>query len=157
MTILIDSVYSFKFKQFIFSQNIVWRVNREIFFRRCCDLFYINICWFMKIGLCKWNFFCVNWFFFINFDFKNECKNEFRDNNEKSCSWSRNNVSHKIDFKAVCPRNGHAANLGVKEKCHQMVKKISEGQGLNLFLTTSLTTDSIGKSMTRNFHFKNTI
>ena len=58
---------------------------------------------------------------------------------------------HKIDFKAVCPRNGHAANLGVKEKCHQMVKKISEGRGLNLFLTTSA--DSIGKSMRRNFHF----
>ena len=103
----------------------------------------------------KMIFFCVKEFFFINFDFENECKNELRDNNEKSCSWSRNKVSHKIDFKAVCPWNGHAANLGVKEKCHQMVKKISEGWGLNLFLTTSA--DSIGKSMTRNFHFKNKI
>ena len=25
-------------------------------------------------------------FFFVNFDFKNGCKNEFEDNNEKSCS-----------------------------------------------------------------------
>ena len=28
-------------------------------------------------------FFCVKEFFFVNFDFQNECKNEFEDNNEK--------------------------------------------------------------------------
>ena len=52
--------------------------------------------------------------FFMNFDLNNSCKNEFKDNKEKSCSWSRNRVSHKIDFRAVWPRNGHAASLGVK-------------------------------------------
>ena len=52
--------------------------------------------------------------FFMNFDFKNGCKNEFEDNNEKSCNLSRNRVFHKIDFKAVWPRNDHAASVGVK-------------------------------------------
>ena len=51
--------------------------------------------------------------FFMTFDFKNECKNEFKDENAKSWSWSRNRVSHKIDFKAVRPRNDHAASVGV--------------------------------------------
>ena len=42
------------------------------------------------------------------------CKNEFRDNNEKSCSWSKKRVSNKNDFKAQWPRNGHADSVGVK-------------------------------------------
>ena len=62
----------------------------------------------MKIGLRKWNF-LVSRNFFIDLDFKNGCKNEFKDNDEKSCSWSRNSVSPKIDFKAVWARNSHAA------------------------------------------------
>ena len=49
----------------------------------------------------------------MNFDFKNGCKNDFRDNNEKSCSRFRNKVSHKIDLKAVWPRNGLTASVGV--------------------------------------------
>ena len=53
------------------------------------------------------------WIFFINFDF-NKFQNKFEDNNEKLCSWFRNRVSHKIDFKAVWPSNGHAASVGVK-------------------------------------------
>ena len=52
--------------------------------------------------------------FFENFDFINECKNEFEDDNEESCSWSKNRVSLKTDFKAVWPRNGHADSVGVK-------------------------------------------
>ena len=36
----------------------------------------------------------------MNFDFKNECKNEFEDNNEKSCSRFKNRVPVKIDFRA---------------------------------------------------------
>ena len=79
---------------------------------RCCDLIYINKCWFMKIGLWKWNFFGVTELFFIIYDFKNGCKNEFKNNNEKSCSWSRYRVSHKIDFKAVLTRNRHVASVG---------------------------------------------
>ena len=59
-------------------------------------------------------FFGVKEFFRMNLDFKNGCKNEFQDNNEKSCSWSRNKVPHKIDFKAVVQRNGHAVSVGVK-------------------------------------------
>ena len=61
-------------------------------------------------------FFWYEGIFFINFDFKNGFKNEFKDNNEKSCSWSRNRVSHEIDFKAVSPHNGYAASLGVNKR-----------------------------------------
>ena len=68
----------------------------------------------MKIELRKWNFFGVKEFFFMNFDFKNGCKNEFKDNSEKSCSWSSKRVSHKIDFKAQWPLNGNADSVGVK-------------------------------------------
>ena len=71
------------------------------------------IFWFMKIELWKWNF-LVSRNFFMNFDLKNSCKNEFKDNNEKSCSWFRNKGSHKIDFKAIWPRNGHADSVEVK-------------------------------------------
>ena len=55
--------------------------------------------WFIKIRLLKWNFWCQG-IFYMSFDFKNGCKNQFKDNNEKSCSWSRKKVSHKIDFSA---------------------------------------------------------
>ena len=50
----------------------------------------------------------------MNFDLKNGRKNELKYNNEKSCRWSRNKVSHKIYFKAQGPRNGHADSVGVK-------------------------------------------
>ena len=36
------------------------------------------------------NFFGVKEFFFVNFDFKYGCKNEFEDNKEKSCSRFKN-------------------------------------------------------------------
>ena len=49
----------------------------------------------------------------MNFDLKKIYKNEFKDNNEKSCSWSRKTVSQKIDLKAVWPRNGDADSVGV--------------------------------------------
>ena len=67
----------------------------------------------MKIRLRKRNFLDAKNYFFINFDFENGFKNEFKDNNEKSSSRSRNRVSHKIDFKAVWARNGHAASVRV--------------------------------------------
>ena len=38
-------------------------------------------------------FFWYQVIFFANFDFKNECKNEFEDNNEKSCGRIKNRVS----------------------------------------------------------------
>ena len=68
----------------------------------------------MRIWLQKW-FFCCEGIFYMNFDFKNGCKNEYKDNNEKSCSWSRNTVSHKIDFKAQWLRNGHSDSVGVNK------------------------------------------
>ena len=37
-------------------------------------------------------FFGVKEFFFVNFYFKNGCKNELGDNNEKSCSRFKNRV-----------------------------------------------------------------
>ena len=52
-------------------------------------------------------------FFFMNFDFKNECENVYKENNEKSCSRSRNRVSHKIDFKAVWALSAYADSVGV--------------------------------------------
>ena len=73
----------------------------------------------------------------MNFDFKNGCKNEFYDNNEKSCTWSRKRVSYKIDFKAVWLRNGHAANVGVKGKratrFNEIFRKIAELEILRTF------------------------
>ena len=68
----------------------------------------------MKISSFENEIFLCQEIFFMNFDLKNECKNELKDNNEKSCRWSRNKVSHKIDFKAQWPRNGHADSVGVK-------------------------------------------
>ena len=65
------------------------------------------MCCFIKIGLRKWNFFGVKEFFFVNFDFKNECKNEFEDNNEKSCRWFDNKVPQKIDFRADGTHESH--------------------------------------------------
>ena len=49
----------------------------------------------------------------MNFALKNSCKYEFKDNNEKSCSWSRKTDSHKIDFLAVWLRKGHADSVRV--------------------------------------------
>ena len=48
----------------------------------------------------KMKFFWCQGIFFVNFDFKNGCKNEFEDNNEKSCSRFKNRVPLKIDFRA---------------------------------------------------------
>ena len=59
-------------------------------------------------------FFGVKEFFYMIFDFKNGCENEFKDNNEKSCNWFRNRVSRKIDFKVQWLRNSHADSVGVK-------------------------------------------
>ena len=56
----------------------------------------------VKIGLRRWVFFGVK-DFFINFDFKNEYKNKFQDNNEKSWSRFKNRIPSKIDFRVVGP------------------------------------------------------
>ena len=57
-------------------------------------------------------FFGAKEFFYIIFDFKNE----FKDNNDTSCSSSRNRVSRKIDFKVQWLFNSHADSVGVKKK-----------------------------------------
>ena len=72
-----------------------------------CDLLLVYYYRLMKSGLWKW-FFLVKGFSFMNFGFKNGCLNELGDNNAKSCNWSINRVSNKLDFKAVWSRNGHA-------------------------------------------------
>ena len=46
----------------------------------------------------KMKFSGVKEFFRMNFDFKSVCKNECKDNKEKSWSWSKDKVSPKIDF-----------------------------------------------------------
>ena len=61
----------------------------------------------------KNDIFGVKKFFYMHYDLKNGCKNEFQGHNEKSCSRSRNRVSHKIDFKVIWTRNSHAARVGV--------------------------------------------
>ena len=52
-------------------------------------------------------FFGVKEFFRMHFDFKNGCKNEFKDDNEKSWSWFRKRVPHKIDFRADGTHESH--------------------------------------------------
>ena len=44
-------------------------------------------------------FFWCQGIFFVNFDFKNRCKNKFEDNNEKPCSRFKTRIPLKIDFK----------------------------------------------------------
>ena len=61
----------------------------------------------MKIGLRKWNYFGVNEFFSVNFDFENKCKNEFQDNNEKSAADSKVESLQKIDFRADGTQESH--------------------------------------------------
>ena len=75
----------------------------------------------MKIGYRKWNFFSVKKFFFVNSDFKNGCKNEFQDNNEKSCSWLKNKVPQKFDFRAAGTQESHptAWKLKVEAKIRE--------------------------------------
>ena len=89
--------------------------------------------WLIKIGLRKWNFFDAKEFFYMIFDFKNGCKNEFKDNNEKSCSWSRKRVSRKIDFKVQWLRNSHADSVGVNKKIRQSIYGVSEKRRLSTF------------------------
>ena len=74
----------------------------------------------------KIKFFGGQGIFFKNFYSRNGCKNEFKDNNEKSCSWSRKSFSHKIDFEALWPRNGHAASVGVNlnKKCEKIIRPL---------------------------------
>ena len=60
-------------------------------------------------------FFGAKEFFYMIFGFKNGYKNEFKDNNEKSCSWSRNRVTRKIDSKVQWLRNSHADSVRVKD------------------------------------------
>ena len=59
--------------------------------------------------------------FYMNFDFEKACKNEIKDNNEKSCSWSRNRVAQKIDFKAKWLGNRHAEGTSPVGEAHRLV------------------------------------
>ena len=46
-------------------------------------------------------FFGVKEFFFVNFYFKNGCKNEFEDNKEKSCSRFKNRAPLKLILEPI--------------------------------------------------------
>ena len=72
-------------------------------------------------------FFGVKKFSFLNFDYKNGCKNEFQNDNEKSCNWFRNRVFHKIFFKAVCPCNADSG--GVKFRLTVLTWNIKRTDG----------------------------
>ena len=71
----------------------LWRLGRLRFHKSRFTRHYLIIISNL-IGLRKWRF-LVLMNFFMNFDFKNGCKSEFKDYNEKACSWSRNRVSWK--------------------------------------------------------------
>ena len=55
----------------------------------------------------KMKFFWFEEIFFVYFDFKNGCENEFEDNNKKSCSRFENRVPLKIDFRAYESHESH--------------------------------------------------
>ena len=59
-------------------------------------------------------------------NFKNGCKNEFQDDNEKSCSWFKNKVPQKIDFRADGTHESHPTAWELNED-----KKPMSGQKYN--------------------------
>ena len=63
--------------------------------------------------LLKLKFFDATEFSFINFDFKNGWKNILKDSCKNLEADPEKKVSHKIDLKAVLPRNGHSDSVGV--------------------------------------------
>ena len=95
---------------------------------RDCKFLLIN-----KNHLSKMKFFGCQGIFFISFDFRNEFENEFKDNNEKSCSWSRNRVCHKIDFKAVWPHETIPTAWELTCKSSEAKYNKSENEALRTF------------------------
>ena len=93
------------------------------------------------------------------FDFKNGCKNEFNDNKEKSCSWSRNRVSWQIDFKVQWLRNSHADSVEVNNDSDEIsfqykvvMKIVNIYYFRNIYiLTLSLTQSSICSALSIRF------
>ena len=83
--------------------------------------------------------------FFWDFDLNNGCKIEFKDNNEKSCVWSRNKVSHIIDFKAVWPSRGHADSVGVK--LNLWLIYLNKHESISLFHAETLSSPVIQRYM----------
>ena len=90
---------------FKFTIKAYFTLSTQTLFEAYKDLLII---WIKNIFcLRKWNFFGVKEFFFVYNDFKNWCKIKFQDNNEKSCSWFKNNVTQKIDFRADGTHKSH--------------------------------------------------
>ena len=54
----------------------------------------------------------------MNFDFKNGYKNEFEDNNKKSCGRFINRVPLKIDFRADSTYESNPTALELKIELH---------------------------------------
>ena len=78
---LVSPIYNF-FLYFLLDRIFSVRQKQNLFFEK------------------KMNFFRRQEISFVNFDFKNECQNEYEDNKEKLCSRFKNRVPLKIDFKA---------------------------------------------------------
>ena len=55
--------------------------------------------------------------FFVYLNFKNECKNEFQDNRKKWCSWFKNRVLPKIDFRADGTHESHPTAWELTPSC----------------------------------------
>ena len=58
-------------------------------------------------------FFWCQEIFYVNFDFKNGCQNDFEDNNEKSCSRFKNRVPPQNRFQSRLDSRIHPDSLGV--------------------------------------------
>ena len=107
------------------------------------------MCCFIKIGLQKWIIFWCQGFFSLNLNVKNGCKNEFQDNNEKFCSWFKNRVPLKIDFRADGTYESHPTAWEFNENVHF----IFEIHKKSLFPTLS-GFDSLNDASLINEHFR---
>ena len=76
-----------KMRQYYFSVCLVFDFSPNV-------LFFIPN-WLYMLFIFGWRY------FFRNFDFKNGYRNKLKDKSEKSCSWCRKRVSHKINLKVV--------------------------------------------------------
>ena len=79
--------------------------------------------------------FLVSKNFFVNLDFKNECQNEFQDNNEKSSSWFENRFPHKSDFRADGTHESHSIAWELSPRSHLFDDRIySRNKNFNILL-----------------------
>ena len=90
----------------------------------------------------------------MNFNLKNVRRNEFQDNNEKSCSLSRKRISKKILFKDLLQRNDHADSVRVKQNSSLIISTLKETFSFKIEffpIRSSLTLNDNFKVQVENF------